>query len=314
MIKTIVRGCRLTLLLLLSLGSGGGWSQEPDRGSRIILVSGATGTQGGAVALELARRGYRVRGLTRNPDSEASRGLSARGIQMVRGDFDDAASLDKALEGAYGAFSVQQYRGVGVDGEIRQSKAFADAAKRAGTQHFVYTSVAKATLGTGVPQFESKLEIENYIRSLAIPHTILRPASFMSTVEPSRDDARAGGFSGPLAPEFERVFVAPSDIGRFAAEAFDDPSAWLGRELSIASDRISYADIAAAMSRVMGSSVVYHQTPWEEFVASAPPTAIAATVWYRDNVDPIDVAALRREFPWLITFEEYLIEAGWGEP
>ena len=304
----------LTLLLLASFVTANTWSQEPDRGSRVILVSGATGTQGGAVARELARRGYTVHGLTRNPDSDASRALTELGIQMVRGDFDDTASLDRALAGAYGAFSVQQYRGVGVDGEIRQSKAFADAAKRAGVQHFVYTSVAKAPLGTGVPQFESKALIESYIRSLDIPYTILRPASFMSTVEPFRADAEDGAFSGPLAPEFERVFVAPSDIGRFAAEAFDDPSAWLGREISIASDRITYADIAAAMSRVMGRPVEYRQTPWEEFVASAPHTAIAATIWYRDNIDPVDVAALRREFPWLLTFEEYLIEAGWGRP
>jgi len=314
MTTTITRRCHLAVLLALSLGPAVGWCQALDRSSRVILVSGATGTQGGAVARELARRGYRVRGLTRNPDSDASRALSVLGVQMVRGDFDDAASLDRALAGAFGAFSVQQYRGVGVDGEIRQSKAFADAARRAGVQHFVYTSVAKATLGTGVPQFESKLTIENYIRSLDMPYTILRPASFMSTVEEFRDEARAGGFGGPLAANFERVFVAPSDIGRFAAEAFDDPADWLGREISIASDRISYADVAAAMSRVMGRPVVYRQTPWEEFVASAPPTAIAATVWYRDNVDPLDVAALRREFPWLLTFEEYLIEAGWGEP
>ena len=67
------------------------------------------------------------------------------------------------------------------------------------------------------------------------------------------------------------------------------------------------------MTQVMGRPVVYHQTPWEECVASAPDTAIAATIWYRDNADPIDVGALRREFPWLFTFEEYLIETGWGE-
>jgi len=67
------------------------------------------------------------------------------------------------------------------------------------------------------------------------------------------------------------------------------------------------------MSRLMNRPVVYHQIPWEEFVASAPPTAIAATTWYRDNVDPVSVTALRKEFSWLLTFEEYLVEAGWGE-
>ena len=313
MIRTTTLRYGFFFLLLLSLSSTVGWSQYPDHSSRVILVSGVTGTQGGAVARELVQRGYRVRGLSRTPDSEASRKLSALGVQMVRGNFDDAASLDKALEGAYGAFSVQQYRGVGVDGEIRQSKAFADASKRADIQHFVYTSVAKATLGTGVPQFESKLEIENYIRSLDMPYTIIRPASFMSTIETFREDAQVGSFSGPLAPSLDRVFVAPSDIGRFVATAFDDPAGWLGREISIASDRTTYSNIAAAMSRIMNRPVVYHQTPWEEFVASAPPTAIAATTWYRDNVDPISVTALRKEFPWLLTFEEYLVEAGWGE-
>ena len=67
------------------------------------------------------------------------------------------------------------------------------------------------------------------------------------------------------------------------------------------------------MSRVMNRPVVYYQMPWEEFTASASPIAIAATTWYRDNIDPINVAALREEFSWLLTFEEYLIEAGWSE-
>jgi len=107
--------CTSSLAALIALPFSGS-AQEVDDSMRIILVAGATGTQGGAVARELAARGYRVRGLTRNPDSEASRELTALGIEMVRGDFDDAASLDRALEDAYGAFSVQQYRGVGVDG------------------------------------------------------------------------------------------------------------------------------------------------------------------------------------------------------
>ncbi len=94
----------LSLLLISGIASG----QADDRGSRLILVSGATGTQGGAVARELIARGYQVRGLTRNPDSDASIALGSLGIDMVRGDFDDPGSLDRALEGAYGAFSVQQ--------------------------------------------------------------------------------------------------------------------------------------------------------------------------------------------------------------
>ena len=165
-----------------------GFGQEVDRSARVILVAGATGTQGGAVARELVSRGYTVRGLTRNLDSDASKALSVLGVHMVRGNFDDAGSLDAALEGAYGAFSVQQYRGVGVDGEIRQSQAFVDAAKRAGVEHFVYTSVLYARLGTGVPQFESKREIEDYVRALGIPYSIVRPPSFMANLEAIWED------------------------------------------------------------------------------------------------------------------------------
>jgi uncharacterized protein YbjT (DUF2867 family) len=303
----MISSTRRTLgLLSLLLLSGAASGQPEDRGSRLILVSGATGTQGGTVARELIARGYQVRGLTRNPDSDASIALSSLGIEMVRGDFDEPGSLDKALESAYGAFSVQQYRGVGVDGEIRQGKAFADAATRAGIQHFVYTSVSKAPLGTGVPQFESKLELENY--------TIIRPASFMSGFETSREAASAGEISGPLPPELARIYIAPRDIGRFAAEAFDHPEDWLGTATSIASERISYADIAAAMSRAMGTTVVYRQIPWDEFTASATATAVSREQWYLENTDPVDVDALREKYAWLTPFETYLVDSGWGEP
>lgn len=288
-------------------------AQDFDRSARTILVAGATGTQGGAVAHELNARGYRVRGLTRNPDGARARAMTALGIEMVRGDFDDPESLDRAFAGTYGAFSVQQYRGVGVDGEIRQGKAFADAAKRAGVQHFVYTSVAKAPLDTGVPQFESKLLLENYISSLGIPFTIVRPASFMASFDEYREDAENGQISGPLPASLERVFIAPRDIGRFAAEAFDHPEAWIGRVEPIAGQRISYAEVAASMERVLGHPVSYYQIPWDEYTATAAPTAIAREGWYLENSDPVDVDALRAEYPWLITLEEYLRAEGWGE-
>jgi len=299
----------LALLGLPQLGS----AQEADRSSRVILVSGATGTQGGAVARELVSRGYTVRGLTRNPDSEASRALSALGVQMVAGNFDDTASLDAALAGAYGAFSVQQYRGIGVESEIRQSQAFADAAKRAGVGHFVYTSVLFARLGTGVPQFESKRQIEDYIRALDIPYSIIRPSSFMSNLEGAWEAAKNGLYRTPFPADTARLHIAPRDIGRIVAEAFDNPDTWIGRELDIAGQRISYADIAAAMSRQIGRPVVYEQIPWEEYTATATPTAISRETWYLENRVALDMDALRREFPWLLSVEDYLIGAGWAE-
>jgi len=232
---------------------------------------------------------------------------------MVRGDFEDSASLDAALAGAYGAFSVQQYRGIGVEAEIRQSKAFAEAAKRAGIRHFVYTSVLYAHLGTGVPQFESKREIEAHIRSLDVPYSIVRPASLMSNLEAEREAVRRGTYRTPFPAGLGRLYVAPADIGRVVAEAFDDPERWLGRELDLAGERISFDELAAAMSRVTGRRVVYEQIPWAEYTATATPTAIARERWFIDHHEPADLEALHGEFPWLQSVEDYLRGAGWAE-
>ena len=305
-LRSVFLSLALWVLPILSFG------QQADRSSRVILVSGATGTQGGAVARELVDRGYSVRGLSRSPGSEASQALSVLGVQMVRGNFDDSDSLDAALEGAYGAFSVQQYRGIGVEAEVRQSREFADAAKRAGVEHFVYSSVLYARLGTGVPQFESKREIEDYIRSLDIPYSIVRPASFMTNLEGVREAASNGIYRTPFPPELARFHIAPMDIGRIVAEAFDHPDTWIGRELGIAGERISYADIAATMSRLMGRPVVYEQIPWEEYTETATPTAITRETWYMNNRVQLDVNGLRREFPSLLSVEDYLFGAGWA--
>jgi len=260
----------------------------------------------------LLAHGYRVRGLTRSPGSDAAEALAALGVEIVRGDFDDAPSLDAALQGAYGAFSVQQYRGIGVEAEVRQGKAFVDAARRAGLEHFVYTSVAKAPLETGVPQFDSKLEIEAYVRASGLPYTIIRPASFMVWLDEAHEEAMAEGvIRGPLPPNQRRSYIAPRDIGRFVAIAFDAPENWLGREFDAAGDTVSYAEVAALMSRVLQRPVRYEQIPWQEYVLEATPLALARDAWYIENDVPMDVDMLRRTYPWLQTTEEYMRER-WG--
>src|SRR5512133_828743 len=122
-----------------------------DRGNRLIVVTGATGKQGGAVARHLLAKGWQVRGLTRDLDKPAAHALRSAGAEMDRADNDDRISLDQAMQGAYGAFSVQNFwiPGVGTEGEIRQGKNIADAAKAAGIQHFVYSSVGSAHRGMG---------------------------------------------------------------------------------------------------------------------------------------------------------------------
>ncbi|MGZ9235072.1 MAG: NmrA/HSCARG family protein, partial [Anaerolineales bacterium] len=147
---------------------------------KIIAVTGATGQQGGAVARRLLADGWKVRALTRDENKPAAQELDSLGAELAAGDMDNRAELEAAFQGAYGVFSVQNFwlPNVGFEGEIRQGKNVAEAARAAGVQHLVYSSVGAAHRGMGQKHFESKWIIERYIHSLDIPYTILRPAAF----------------------------------------------------------------------------------------------------------------------------------------
>jgi uncharacterized protein YbjT (DUF2867 family) len=146
---------------------------------QVIAVLGATGRQGGAVARHLLADGRRVLALTRTPESQASGALRSAGAEVVRCDMDDVNSLLRAFTGAYGVYSVQNPMIAGHDGEIRQGRNVADAAKAAGVKHVVYGSAGPGLRGTGVDSWDSKLIITEHLRASGIPLTVLRPTAFM---------------------------------------------------------------------------------------------------------------------------------------
>src|SRR5438309_8815348 len=151
--------------------------------SRTILITGVTGNQGGAVAQALQGSGFKLRGLTRKPDSEGAAALARHGVDIVKGDLDDEATLRRALAGAWGVFGVQNAQEAGVEREEEQGKRLATLAREAGVQHYVYTSVGSAHKRTGVPHFDSKWHIEETVRALRFPsHVILRPVFFMNNL------------------------------------------------------------------------------------------------------------------------------------
>ena len=154
---------------------------------RLILVTGATGNQGGAVARSLLYRGFRVRALTRDPQKPEAQALTEQGAEVVQGDMEDRSAMDQVLEGTYDIFSVQNFWEAGYDREVQQGKTVADAAKAAGVEHFVYSSVGSAHRQTGIPHFESKWEIEEHVRQIGLPYTILRPVAFMQNWEWTRE-------------------------------------------------------------------------------------------------------------------------------
>ena len=280
---------------------------------RLVLVTGATGRQGGAVARNLLGRGFRVRALTRDPQKPSARSLAEHGVEIVRGDLDDRSSVDLALDSVYGVFSVQNPIEAGMEGEIRQGKTLADVAKAAGVEYFVYSSMGSAHRDTGIPTFESKWEVEEHIRGTGLPYTVLRPVFFMQNWEMIRDQILAGTLVQPLDPDKPLQQISTEDIGAFAAMAFEDPERWIGRELDIAGDELTMVETAQTFGRVVGRKVDYYRIPWEQFRETMGEVVTVLNRWFNDVGFEADIAAAREEHPGLMTLEQHLRTTGWEE-
>ena len=273
---------------------------------RLILVTGATGNQGGAVARHLLQRGnFRVRALVRDPNKPAAQALKQAGAELVSGDFSDRASLDRALQDVYGVFSVQGFED-GLEAEIRQGKTLADAASSAGIQHFVYSSVGSAERKTGIPHFDSKFQVEEYIRASGLPYTIMRPVFFFYNYNSMRPMIENGTLPQPLSPETKLQQLSEEDYGKMVAEVFERPADFLKREIEVASVDMTMTEIAAAFSRVLGKSVNYQQIPFEAFEQQAGEEVTIMYRWFENVGYAADLAKLKRDFPTPTDFESYL--------
>jgi uncharacterized protein YbjT (DUF2867 family) len=282
--------------------------------TKLILVTGATGQQGGAVARHLLLLpGFSVRALTRDSAKPAARTLAQAGAEIFRGDLDDPASVRRALEGVWGAFSVQNFMETGYDKEIRQGKALADAAKAAGVQHLVYTSVVSADRKTGLPHFESKWQIEQHIHQCGVPYTILRPAFFMQNWHNyQREPILSGTVPLPLQPQTRLQQISVEDIGAIAALAFQQPSKWAGRTVELAGEELTMLQVSELLTRVVGRTVRYVQVPWEQFRQNAGEEMTRMYRWFNDVGYHVNIAALRKEYPNLSTLEKVLRHQDWG--
>jgi len=281
--------------------------------NKIIAVTGATGQQGGAVARKLLEEGWQVRALTRDVHKPAAQELKALGAELVAGDMDNRTELDAAFKDAYGVFSVQNFwlPNVGYDGEIQQGKNVADAAKAAGVQHLVYSSVGSAHRGMGQKHFDSKWEIEQYIHSLDIPYTILRPAYFMDNHNWSRAYILSGTYTGMgLRPEKGVQSIAVEDIAAFAAIVLGDAKTYLGKTLELAGDELTEAQTAEVFTRVIGRPVTL-AAPAGNGGRAPDEEMIAMFNFFNGEGYDADISALRKIHPDLLDLEGYLRKNGW---
>ena len=308
---------RISVLIVLIVAfacgcSGGGQATSESDQDKIILVTGATGRQGGAVARELLELGYVVRGLTRNTESDRAKSMSELGVEMVQGDFDDEASLLAAMDGVYGVFAVTSHRPYGADREVQHGRQLIAAAKAAGVEHFVFTSVASADAGTGIPHFESKAEIEVYLRDSGINFSIVRPVSFMDNVNSHRDNIVSGVYFDPRDSQKSHQWIAVSDIGFFVGEAFDQPEEWLGRTVEIAGDQMTIAEFVEVLSLAVGVEVHHQQITWSAYEEQVGEETTVMRRWSGETGYQVDIAELRSKYPDLLTYQEYLQSLGWN--
>ena len=282
---------------------------------KIVLVAGATGRQGGAVIRSMLPKGWKLRAMTRNPSNAAAQALARQGIDVVQGDLEDPASLERAARGVYGVYSVQDFWSVGAKREVLQGKNLADAAKKARVEHFVYSSVGGAERNSGIDHWESKWEIEKYIRGLGLPATILRPAAFMENyyIDQVEIGILKGKLLDPIRADKPYQTIAADDIGAFAALAFERPKDFIGLELELAGSELTNLEAAQVFSRVLGRPVRFKKLPMPLVRLFLGREFYQMFRWFNEAGFKADIAGLRRQFPEvrLQTLEEWLRNEGW---
>jgi uncharacterized protein YbjT (DUF2867 family) len=282
---------------------------------KTILVSGATGKQGGALIKYLIRDGWRVRALTRNPRGRAAQELSKNGLEVVQADMDDMEGLKSAMRGVYGVYSVQDFWTVGARREVQQGKNMADAALAAGMEHFVYSSVGGAERNSCITHWETKWEVENYIRKLGLPATVLRPTAFMENyyIEAVEIGILKGKLADPIRGDKPYQTIAVDNIGAFGALAFDRPTDFISLELEIAGSELTNVQAAEVFSRVLGKQVKFQKLPLPLVRLVLGKEFYQMFRWFNEAGFQADIPTLKRRFPEvrLLNLEEWLREEGW---
>jgi len=277
--------------------------------AEMVLVGGATGRQGNAVLKELLSRGYEVRCLTRKPEGKKAQRIAGECTEIVQGNYGDPASLDAAMQGLdkvffYSGFSMH---------EVAEGKHVIDAARKNDIEHLVYTSGAASEPGKGLDD-SAKTQVELALLSSGVPYTVLRPVAFMENFDRQQKRTLEKGIFDSRAPDRFVPFISIADIGFFVAEAFDHPDEWVNKGVNIASDIMTVGEYVDTYSRVMGTEVIYHQLPLDEYLQMFPKPLRPLFRWYEEvgyETEVTNLRTLKSRYTNLTSLEQYLRATGW---
>ena len=266
--------------------------------SRLVLVTGSTGQQGGSVARRLLEGGFRVRGITRNVESDAAKELTGLGAEIVRAEFTDAGSLSAALEGVDAVFAMTTPFEAGVDAETGQDVALVDAAAAAGVDHFVYSSVASADKATGIPHFDSKYRVEEHLVSSDLRWSVVAPVYFMDNLllPDTLNGLKDSKYAIALPADLPLQQIATDDIGGFAAHVLANPEEFAGTRIDIAGDELSSRDSADVLAGILGKPISAVEVPIDGIRSFGEDLAFMYE-WFVSTGYVAEIDGLRSSYP-----------------
>ena len=281
---------------------------------KLVLVTGATGNQGGACVEALLTRGHRVRALTRNPASPAANRLREQGVEITVGDFTDRDSLVRAVRGADAVYAMSTPYEHGPEKETAQGITLTDAARAAQVPHFVYSSVASANRATGIEHFDGKYAVEKHLESSGVPYTIVAAVFFMENLlQPwMLPSLRQGKLAMALPASRSLQQIAVADIGAFVTAVIERGDSVFGRRFDIAGDELTGNLAAAILSKATGREIRYEGFPPDALRAQSEDTA-RMFEWFDTKGYEADIKSLRLDFPEVTwhTFEQWAGEQDW---
>lgn len=287
-----------------------------DSSTTTVLVTGATGNQGGFVvdALLGGEFGdFDVRGLTRDATTDRAEDLESKGATAVEGDLYEPETLEPALEGVDAVFGISDYWTQGYDGQIEQLTNLAEAAAEADVDHFVLSGVAGSERAPQVPHFETCDIVEDRVDELGLPRTFVRPVFFMQNLEAFFEDILGGTLALPLAEDTNHQMVDMRDLGRVTAQVLADPDTWIGEAFEVAGDEGTLADHAQTITDVVGTEVQPYHVPIDAAREQFGDESAEMCQWFIDDGFDADIGWLNDEFGPLTTFRQYLEGEGWSK-